>query len=344
MRRANIVHVSMMIVLLAFPLLHVAGCSPSQSSVTALLFKAVTEGGCQGCEPMEGEEEGEMEGEGEGEPEGEVPAEGELLPEGETEGETSSEGEGESEGETVETVLLPGNVPLVMVWVPAGSFLMGRYPGEFFSYADEDPQHLVSHTSGFWMARTEITQAQWLAVMGTTPWADQNYAPSLPGSPASYISWNNAKAFINALNTHTGMTFRLPSEAEWEYAARAGTGTRFYWGDDSDYSVGDAYAWWTYNTWDVDEKYPHPVGQKLANVWGLFDMSGNVREWCEDDWHENYTGAPANGTAWVDAPRGPFRVQRGGSWRNYGYSCRSASRSYENPLTEDAEFGFRIVR
>ena len=293
---------------------------------------------------MEGEAEGETEGELEGEVEGESPLEGEPGLEVEVEGEPGGEGEGEPEGETVETVLLPGDVPMELVWIPSGAFLMGRYAGEFFSYADEDPQHAVTLASGFWMGKTEVTQAQWVAVMGTTPWAEETYAPSLPGSPASYISWNDAKAFIIALNAHTGMTFRLPSEAEWEYAARAGTGTRFYWGDDSDYSAGESYAWWTYNTWDADEKYPHPVGQKLANVWGLFDMSGNVREWCEDDWHENYVGAPVNGIAWVDAPRGPFRVLRGGSWRNHGYSCRSASRSYENPLTEDAEFGFRIVR
>ena len=248
-------------------------------------------------------------------------------------------------GET-ETIMLPGNVPLDMVWIPAGTFMMGRYPGEQDSYDDEDPQHEVTLTHGFWMGKYELTKAQWTAVMGTEPWSGRDYVLDHPDSPAVCVNWNDAQAFIAALNDYTGKTFRLPSEAEWEYACRAGTTTRFYWGDDPSYTVGDDYCWWEHNVRDVNEKYAHVVGQKLPNAWGLYDMSGNVLEWCEDDSHENYIGAPADGSAWVDSPRGSYRVLRGGSWSSVDLdlrSCRSAARTgvYLAPFA--CRYGFRVV-
>ncbi|MCX5769473.1 MAG: formylglycine-generating enzyme family protein [Candidatus Hydrogenedentes bacterium] len=258
----------------------------------------------------------------------------------------SGEGEGEGEwGGDPQNIMLPDNVRLEMVWIPAGTFMMGRYPGEQGSYDWEDPQHQVT-VPGFWMGKYELTKRQWQAVMGTTPWSGYEYVGDDLDSPAVWVSWDDAKAFITELNTHTGLTFRLPSEAEWEYACRADTTTRFYWGDDPDYTLINDYAWWYGNAGDANEQYAHVVGLKLPNAFGLHDMSGNVYEWCEDDWHSSYTGAPADGSAWVDSPRGSDRMIRGGCWGYYG-SCRSAYRIYYyhyGPSDETNGLGFRLAR
>ncbi len=255
----------------------------------------------------------------------------------------------EVEGEPDEeiTILLPGGVPLVLVYIPAGTFLMGRYSGEQDSLAEEDPQHSVTLSQDFYMGKYELTQQQWLAVMGSWP----GRAPSaLYGVgdtyPAYFVSWDDAQNFIAALNTHIAntsqgpATVRLPSEAEWEYACRAGTTTRFYWGDDlSLLEIGD-YAWWDRNNSPYGSK---PVGGKLPNAFGLYDMIGSLWEWCEDDWHDNYTGAPVNGSAWVDAPRGSLRALRGGFWNSWVLDCRSASRlgTFADSRTS---LGFRVSR
>ena len=248
------------------------------------------------------------------------------------------EGEGEWEGET-ETIMLPSAVPLEMVWIPGGTFMMGRYLDEQGSDVWEDPRHQVT-VPGFWMAKYELTKRQWQALMNTTPWSGGAYVLDDLDSPAVSVSWNDAKAFITALKTHTGLTFRLPSEAEWEYACRAHTTTRFYWGDDPDYTLIGNYAWHWGNC--SGELYAHVVGQKLVNGFGLYDMNGNVREWCEDDWHFSYTGAPTNGGAWVDSPRASCRMYRGGSWNDFDGYCRSAVRF--GPSDASESFGFRLVR
>jgi formylglycine-generating enzyme required for sulfatase activity len=243
---------------------------------------------------------------------------------------------------TTETVMLPGSVPLKMVWIPGGTFQMGRYAGEQDSYSDEDPQHLVT-LGGFWMAKYELTKRQWTAVMGTAPWTGQSYVLADLDSPAVYVSWNNAQSFLTALNSYTGKSFRLPSEAQWEYACRGGTQTRFYWGDDPGYTAIGDYAWYVGNAWNAGQQYAHVVGGKAPNAFGLYDMSGNVWEWCEDDWHGSYTGAPEGGQAWVDSPRGSHRVLRGGGWYNSGYYCRSAYRYYSTPGGTFSNYGFRIA-
>ena len=264
-------------------------------------------------------------------------------------GGNNNKGEGEPAGKggkggepfDTETVMLPGGVPLEMVWIPSGTFLMGAYDGDQDSNDYEKPQHQVTLSQGFWMGKYELTQAQWEAVMDTTPWAGRDYASDEPGSPAVYISWNDAQSFITALNTLTSKTFRLPTEAEWEYACRAGTTTFFYWGDDPSNTEGNDYAWWRYNAYDVNEKYAHVVGQKVSNAWGLYDMHGNVWEWCNDWWYRVYT------TESVTNPTGPdsgsYRVRRGGSWDNLGNRSRSAFR-YGGPSGTYLSIGFRLAK
>jgi formylglycine-generating enzyme required for sulfatase activity len=247
-----------------------------------------------------------------------------------------------------QTIMLPGDVPLELVWVPSGSFQMGRYTGEQDSDSREDPQHSVT-VSCFWMGKYELTKAQWTAVKGTTPWSGQGYVLNDSDSAAVYVSWYDAQSFISDLNAHIvssgqgPVTVRLPSEAEWEYACRAGTTTRFYWGDDSAHTVGGAYCWWRYNARDAGEAYAHAAGLKTGNAFELYDMSGNVYEWCEDDWHWNYTGAPADGSAWVDSPRAGHRVFRGGCWLNDGSYCRSAYRRSDSTSYKTNGIGFRLA-
>ncbi len=249
----------------------------------------------------------------------------------------------QSQPET-ETILLPGDVPLEMVWIPGGAFLMGRYPGEEQSDGREDPQHPVT-VPGFWMGKYEVTKGQWTAVMGTTPWSGRSEWIDDPDSPAVFVSWNDVKSFITVLNAHTEKSFRLPTEAEWEYACRARTTTRFYWGDDRSYGWGNDYCWRHSNTVSVGEEYAHVVGLKLPNGFGLFDMSGNVEEMCEDDWHYQYIGAPSDGSAWVCTPRDEFFVRRGGAWKWFHPKyLRSAFRDYDTQHSVGSSTGFRVAR
>ena len=243
-----------------------------------------------------------------------------------------------------ETIMLPGGVPLEMVWIPAGSFMMGRYVGEQDSFDNEDPQHQVNFARGFWLGRYEVTKRQWTAVKGTTPWSGQPDVLEDPDSPAVHVSWYDALSFIAQLNGLTGLTFRLPSEAEWEYACRAGTTTRFYWGDDPTYTSLSDHAWWQGNARDAGQRYAHMVGLKQPNAWNLYDTSGNVWEYCEDDWHEDYIGAPADGDAWVDSPRGSSRVFRGGGWQSGDTYCRSTNRGCSPPDVASSGYGFRLAR
>lgn len=222
------------------------------------------------------------------------------------------------------TSVLPG---VSFVKIPSGSFQMGSN-----EYNNEKPIHTVNIQS-FYMMTTEVTQAQWTAIMGNNPsnWKGDNL-------PIEGVSWNDAQDFLRKLNQKDpGKNYRLPSEAEWEYACRAGTTTRFYSGDnDNDL---DAIAWYFsnsgYNT--------HPVGQKRANAWGLYDMSGNVWEWCQDWYHDSYYGAPLDGSAW-ESPRGSHRVLRGGSWSSLPNCCRSAFRFINDPDDRNINIGFRLVR
>ncbi len=214
-------------------------------------------------------------------------------------------------------------VSLEMIFVPGGSFKMGSPKGDGFD--KEKPQHDVT-VPGFYIGKYPITQAQWEAVIGKNP----SHFKGDPALPVENVSWNDAKKFCEKLARMTGKAYRLPSEAEWEYACRAGT-TGKYAGD------LDTMAWYDQNS----SFKTHPVGQKQPNAFGLYDMHGNVWEWCEDVWHDNYNGAPTDGSAWLIGGDSSYRVLRGGSWYDHGDVCRSAYRNCNRPVVRS--YGFRVV-
>ena len=230
---------------------------------------------------------------------------------------------------------------MTFVRIPAGTFMMGSPEDELGAYEDEWPRHEVTLTQEFYMMTTEVTQAQWETVMGSNP----SYRDECGGScPVEMVSWNDIQDFIAALNALDGRTYRLPTEAEWEYAARAGTTTAFYNGDITETGCGfdpnlDAIGWYYGNSGSTT----HPVAQKQPNAWGLYDMAGNVWEWVEDDGHSSYDGAPVDGSAWVDSPMASDRVIRGGSSHDDARKCRSASRFSTFPTYRDSNFGFRLA-
>lgn len=226
-----------------------------------------------------------------------------------------------------------------MVVIPSGSYLMGSRPDPFAKIQnslDELPQHNVS-ISSFAIGKFEVTQEQWYALMGNLP---SNYKGRQ--LPVEQVSWDDAQEFIAKLNAKTGKKYRLPSESEWEYASRAGSISLYHFGDDEK-QLG-LYAWY----FDGSRAPPnsmqtHLVGEKLSNSFGLHDMHGNVWEWTQDCWNENYINAPSDGSPWLygDCNR---RVIRGGSWFSGAQSARSAHRGRTLKSTRDSAFGFRVAR
>jgi len=227
---------------------------------------------------------------------------------------------------------LPGGMEFVSI--PQGSFAMGAPAGEEGSELDERPLHTVTFNYDFEIMTTEVTQSMWLQVMGGNP---SHFTGDL-NRPVEKVSWNDCQDFVDAMNSlDPSHTYRLPSESEWEYCCRAGTTTRFFWGEDTNETEIDSYAWWWYGS------PTHPVAQKHSNSWGLYDMSGNVNEWCEDWYHGNYNDAPSDGSAWLD-PSGSFRVYRGGSCWSKASECRSANRSSNVLGYRRRHLGLRLVR
>jgi formylglycine-generating enzyme required for sulfatase activity len=257
------------------------------------------------------------------------------------------------------TVILPDDTPLFLLKVPAGTFLMGSPPDERGRSMYEGPQHQVTLTRPFFIGKLEVTQEQWVALMGSNP--SENAACG-PNCPVENVSWSDicgsgaacgdSPGFIKALNDHLVATgqhgaglFRLPTEAEWEYAARAGTTTRFAHGDvlECDDQCGacaahDPYLWWCGNAGGTT----HPGKQKQANPFGLHDMHGNVLEWVNDWWTSAYPAGP------VIDPQGPEsgaeRVLRGGGFFFYSQYSRSAYRAPASPETREVHYGFRVAR
>ena len=218
-----------------------------------------------------------------------------------------------------------------MVVIPAGSFLMGSKADPFASSppsADEMPQHAVS-IKAFSLGKFEVTQEQWFALMGNLP---SNFKGRT--LPVEQVSWDDAQAFVKKLSEKTGKQYRLPAEAEWEYACRAG-GQDMYCGSDRADDVG----WYDSNS----GRSTRPVGGKQANAWGLHDMSGNVWEWTEDCFNANYNGAPTDGRAWTVGDCSQ-RVLRGGSWSNYPQVLRAASRVRDSTAVRYFNDGFRVAR
>ena len=224
-------------------------------------------------------------------------------------------------------------IGMEFVLIPAGTFRMGSAPGSGFG--DEYPQHPVEITQPFYLQTTAVTLGQWQKVMANNPSNFKNYGDDYP---VEMVSWHDAQDFIKKLNEMdiTDNKYRLPTESEWEYACRAKTTTEFFFGDDAR-QLGE-YAWYKDNSMNT-----HPVGQKEPNPWGLYDIIGNVWEWVEDDWHNNYDGAPYNGSAWIFKTRGVLRVLRGGSSEGGAHNCRSANRYYFAPDARTAYIGFRLA-
>jgi formylglycine-generating enzyme required for sulfatase activity len=213
-----------------------------------------------------------------------------------------------------------------MIVIPAGDFQMGSNETE-----TEQPIHTVRLAKSFALGKTEVTQAQWRQVMRFNP----SRSNSCDDCPVEQVGWDDAQAFISKLNELTGKIYRLPNEAEWEYAAKAGSNFKYSGGDDI-----EAVAWYSKNS----GLKTHPVGRKKPNAWGLFDMTGNVWEWVEDSWHDSYKGAPRDGSAWVTGGDAGRRGLRGGSWGNDPNVARTAFRfSFVSTFRFDLS-GFRLAR
>ncbi|MFM5939466.1 MAG: formylglycine-generating enzyme family protein [Dolichospermum sp.] len=234
-----------------------------------------------------------------------------------------------------------------MVLIPGGTFMMGSPEGERGSRREEKPEHQVT-ISPFSMGKYPITQAQWRAIAALEKVnIDLKSNPSYfkgDDLPVECVSWSHAQEFCARLSRIENKVYRLPTEAEWEYACRAETTTPFHFGEtittelanyDGNYTYGDG-------TKGVDCQQTINVGSFPPNAFGLYDMHGNVWEWCQDTWHENYINAPEDGSDWISQGNSK-RVLRGGSWYNIPGNCRSASRNWDIAGFGNNGNGFRVV-
>ena len=224
------------------------------------------------------------------------------------------------------------------VLIKPGSFLMGRHVNDDMGYDPEMPQHEVKIANAFYLGKYEVTQAQWQAVMGSNP---ANFVD--PQRPVENVSFKDIQAFIDKLNiAQPNSTYRLPSEVEWEYAARAGTTSAYFSGPNA--AFVSQYGWYIGNTSGSTE----PVGQLKPNPWGLYDIYGNVAEWVEDCWHNNYIDAPVTAVAWTTSASWfsnscKERVLRGGSWFSPAFELRSAYRFKHFSYNRSLHKGFRLA-
>jgi formylglycine-generating enzyme required for sulfatase activity len=236
---------------------------------------------------------------------------------------------------------LGDGVNLEMAAIPGGTFMMGSPENEAERRDNESPQHQVTVPS-FFMEKYPVTQVQYQTIMGTNP-------SLFKGSnrPVECVSWDNAVAFCEKLSQITGKTYRLPSEAEWEYACRAGTTTPFHFGETITTDLANYYGQLTYGQGakGVYRRETTEVGSfGVANNFGLYDMHGNVWEWCQDNWHSNYEGAPIDGSAWLGIEKNTnTRLLRGGSWNGNPGNCRSAYRISGYLVNLNYHVGFRVV-
>ena len=239
-----------------------------------------------------------------------------------------------------QTFTLPGDVDLEMVWVDPGTFLLGSVESEPGRWDDEGPQHEVTLTRGFYLGKFAVTQEVWAKVMGARPWSGQDYVLENPVHPAVYVSWEDVQAFVKRLNVdEEASPYRLPTEAEWEYACRAGTTTPWSFGED-EAETGD-YAWYRGNAWDAGEPYAHPVGAKRPNPLGIHDMHGNVWEWASD-WYGAYSTEPQTDPQGPE--KGTIRVLKGSGFSSLARAVRSAFRYGYTPGRRFHCIGFRLLR
>ncbi len=256
------------------------------------------------------------------------------------------------------TVWIDPTLGIPFVWIPGGCFQMGSPPDEPGRDIDENPIHEVC-LNGFWMGKYEVTQAQWLQVMGDNPsfFTENTTGKSSFAYPVENVSWDDTQEFIKKLNeTHPlplpggenqdisppgrgkGWVFRLPSEAEWEYACRAGTQTAYYFSNDADRL--SEYAWYQENA----DGETHPIGERTPNAWGVYDMHGNVWEWCADAWNDTYIGHPTDGGARTADDNETRRVTRGGALNNLPWFLRCADRHWDWRDNRNFARGVRLVR
>lgn len=255
---------------------------------------------------------------------------------------------------------LPGGVELIMMRIPAGEFMMGAPEDEPDSHSSQQPQHRV-RVAEFLMGQTPVTQAQWRSVVMNSEPINCKLEPDpskFKGDqrPVEQVSWEEAQEFCWRLSVLSKKDYQLPSEAQWEYACRAGTETAYHFGPNltnelanfrksisHDESVNyDGSS--NYNI-DIPSSYSDSgttdVGVYPANRWGLYDMHGNVWEWCKDDWHDDYSYAPEDGSAWISENHST-KLMRGGSWVNIPRGCRSSYRNYNSYDFRDNGVGFRL--
>jgi formylglycine-generating enzyme required for sulfatase activity len=244
--------------------------------------------------------------------------------------------------------VIKNSIGMRLVLVPAGEFLMGSPNSDKDAETDENPPHRVLITRPFYLGATEVTQDQYRAVTGANP----SYFRGSDDLPVENVSWDEAVAFCNRLSEREGLKpyyesgtwgpsggdgYRLPTEAEWEYACRAGSRARFNFGD-NEANLGE-YAWFERNSYGKT----HPVGHKRPNAFGLYDMHGNVWEWCWDGYEKTYY-ANSPGADPPGPSQAAHRVIRGGSWSRYQLLCRSARRNWKGPDLGDNFLGFRVAR
>ncbi len=237
-------------------------------------------------------------------------------------------------------------VGMKFVLVPSGEFLMGSPDSEVGRYDVEGPQHKVTIATAFYVAIHQTTQGQWKAVMGTKPWTGKSGAKDDPANVVNWVNWNDATSFCAALAKKYKRGYSLLTEAQWEYSCRAGSTTRYHYGDDLKLEKLGDYGWWgKVGWWDRKDKFLRPPGLKKPNAWGLYDVIGGVWEMCMDIMHKNYEGAPTDGSAWMTgAPKDgePGHPLRGGGSHSDHRRVRSASRHSYRQSHKSHYVGFRV--
>ena len=242
------------------------------------------------------------------------------------------------------TLTLPGGVELEMIKIPAGSFLMGSADNDPGAYGEEKPQHRVT-LQEYYLGKYPVTQEQYQAVMGNNPSRFQDNLKN----PVDSVSWNDAKAFCQKVYELTGKKVRLPTEAEWEYGCRAGTTTPFYFGETISTEQANYNGNYTFGQGEkgIYRQKTTPVGSFIANKFGLYDMHGNVWEWCEDGWHESYAEKPEsikqNGNTIWSSSNELRHILRGGFWFVNPSFCRSANRDWDGADVRYDFYGFRLA-